>query len=67
MERKTLRLTPRDIKEMTDFMVRAYRGELIPLEGRPSHFEEADQECTDGPFVRPLAGFVPDVERDFGK
>ena len=45
-------------------MVRVCRGELIPLGGRPEHFDEADLECDEG-FVSPPAGFQPNVENDF--
>jgi hypothetical protein len=46
-------------------MMKVYLGKLIPLGGRPKHFEEAELKCGEGPFVGPPSGWQPNVERDF--
>jgi len=52
-------------KNLIDFMVKAYRGMLIRLPGRPEHFEEADRKHNEGPFAKPPSSFKPNVKKDF--
>ncbi len=40
-------------------MMKVYLGKLIPLGGRPKHFEEAELKCGEGPFVGPPSGWQP--------
>lgn len=54
-----------DLKNLTEFMLDVYRGKLFPLSGRPDHFEDADDDCIEGPFVRTSTWCQPDVKEDF--